>query len=238
MSNHGPDNRHRIDLPFWARPGFSTMAKADDQGGGGDDEEEDDKDDEEEDEEDEDDPDAGKTDAELRAELKAVRDSLTKANGQSKARRLQLKQKDAQLTAALAKKPAAKKPDADDEKPDIEQIKAQAKLEAKAESDTRTVKAEARGALRGLGVPADQISAIAGMLDLSDVTVDDDGEVDGIDDALGDLQRKFPQLFPKTRKKGSVAGANDRGGQGSAGRKPVAKSASEVQAAIMRGEKV
>lgn len=221
------DNRHSIELPFWARPGFRSMAAKDD--GGGDpefvDADEDDEDDEDGDEGD--DPDAGKSDEELRAELKSVRESLTKANGQSKARRLKLKQRENEL--AEARKPKQKTDDEGD-KPDAEAIRASIEAEVNAKANIRTIKAEAKGALRGIGVPADQVASIVNMLTLDDVDVDDDGNVEGIDDAIDDLKTRFPQLFPKSRKKTSVGGGLDRDGK----QQPKVKTTSQLQADRLR----
>lgn len=221
------DNRHSIDLPYWARPGFSSMAQGGDDGGGDDDGDEQDDDDEDEEDDRGDDPDAGKSDEELRAELKSVRDSLTKANGQSKARRLKLKQRETEL--AEARKPKPKADDGDD-KPDAEALRATIEAEVNAKANIRTIKAEAKGALRGIGVPSDQVASIVNMLSLDDVDVDDDGNVDGIDDAIEDLKTKFPQLFPRSRKKASIAGAADRDGRGQS----KTRTTSQIQADRLR----
>jgi hypothetical protein len=169
---------------------------------------------------------------ELRAELKKVRDSLSKASGSSKKKRDRIKSLEADLAAARTPK---KDDDAKDDKPDLDAVKAAAKAEAKAEANDRVKKAEARGALKAAGIPKEQVGAIVGMLKLEDVDVDDDGEVEGIDEAIADLRSRFPQLFPKsTRKRERVAGEGDRGGNGDKVPRK-AKSASELQAEVALG---
>lgn len=230
------DNRHTLDLPYWARPGFSFLApKSDDDGSLDVDDDEDDEGDEDDDE----DPDEGKTDAELRDELKAVRKSLEKANGQSAKRRSALKAKEQELVAERAKKGGTKPDDDDDKTPkiDVEEVKRQAREEARAESDTRTKKAELRGALRGAGIKPERVSKLVNLVDLEDLDVDDDGEVDGIDDVLDTLKTDWPELFgTQPRAKRSVAGGSDREGNGSGGGGKKLTD-SEIQARQLSGKR-
>lgn len=222
------DSRHTIALPYWARPGFALFAKkADDEDEGADlTEDEDDEDDE-----DEDDDLADLSEEELRAELKRTRESLSKASGSSKAKRDRIKRLNAEL--ADARKPA-KKAD-DDEKVDAEAVKAAAIAEARAESDSRIRKTAARAELKAAGIPADQVSRLVGLIeDLDDLDVDEDGNVDGLDDAIDELKAAWPQLFnvkPIRSKRQSVAGGN---GDEATKRK---LSPSQVQAARATGKR-
>lgn len=220
------DNRHSIDLPFWARPGFSTMAKGGDDGGGDDDDDQEDDDDDDGDGDEGDDPDADKSVEELRAELKSVRESLNKSSGSNKVKRDRIKKLQADVTAARTPKPKEDEGD----KPDAEAIRASIEAEVNAKANLRTIKAEAKGALRGIGVPADQVASIVNMLGLDDVDVDDDGNVEGIDEAIDDLKTRFPQLFSKSRKKASVGGGLDRDGK----QQSKVKTTSQLQADRLR----
>ena len=205
------DNRHKIARPYWARPGFALFAKrADDNAGGsgGDDDDEDDDDEDDEDDDDEDDDLAELSEDELRAELKKTRQSLSAASGSSKAKRDKIKRLNRELEEARKPKPKAKTDD-DDEKLDADAIKAAAKAEARAESDTRIKKTTVRAELKAAGIPADQATRLIGLVDLESLDVDDDGEVEGLDEAIADLKEAWPQIFnvkPIKRQRQSVAG--------------------------------
>ncbi len=206
------DNRHTVALPYWARPGIAAFAKkANDDGEGGNDDADDDDEEDDDDEDDEEDDLAELSEDELRAELTKTRQSLSKASGSSKAKRDRIKRLNAELAEARKPKPAKKKADGeDDDAPDAETIRAAAKAEARAESDGRIRKTAARSELKAAGIPAEQVNRLVGMLDLDSLDVDDDGEVDGLDEAIEELKADWPQLFAKTRRKrDSIAG--DRG---------------------------
>lgn len=227
------DNIHKIAAPFWARPGIVSFAKADD-GGGRDNDDQDDEDDEE----DEDDL-ADLTDDELREELRKTRESLSKASGSSKTKRDRIKQLRTELDEAK-RKPAGKKDDDDkgDDKPDADAIRAEADRAANEKANGRIVKAEARGALASAGVAKDRVARAVGLLDLKGIDVDDDGEVDGLDDAIDALKREWPELFPVERKRRpSTTGDDDR--DGDAGKRGKGKpSTDELQAAAALGRNI
>jgi hypothetical protein len=234
MDGMSLDNRHKWALPYWARPGIRLIKKGDDDGtgaGGGGDEEDDDDD---EDEDDDDDPDEGKSEEELRAELKAVRKSLSKANGSSAKRRAHAKRLEAELEEARKGK-GKKKTDDDDDELDVEAIRAQARSEGEKAGNDRIKLAEVKAALAAAGITdAKTRTRLARMVDLGDLDLDDDGEVDGIDDAIDTLREDLPALFEKPRRKReSVAGGSDRSGAGGGASK--AKSASERQAEGLLG---
>lgn len=202
------DNRHKFALPYWARPGIALFAKkVDDEGeGGADDADDDDEEDDEDDDEDDDLVDLSED--ELRAELKKTRESLSKASGSSKKKRDTIKR----LRGELDKRPATAAPKGkktDDDDVDVEAIKASTKAELKVESDARIRKVAARSELKAAGIPAAQVGKLVGMLDLDSLDVDDDGEVDGLDEAIDELKAEWPQLFaskPAKRKRQSIAG--------------------------------
>jgi len=231
------DNIHKIDRPFWARPGFVSFAPKDDDLGGGKGDE-DDEDDDPDDEDDEPDDLADLSDDELRDELRKTRESLSKASGSSKTKRDRIKALRAELADAKKPKPAKKDGDEDDDKPDLDSVRAAARAEARAEADARIVKAEARGALASAGVAKERVARAVGLLDLKSIDVDDEGEIDGLDDAIDALKKDWPELFPAERKRrASIAGDDDR--DGTAGRRGKGKpSTDELQAAALLGRSV
>lgn len=235
------DNRHKWALPYWARPGIATFAKPADGGGGDDDDLDDDDDD---DDGDDDDPDEDKSEDELRAELKRVRASLKTANGSSAKRRKRARDLQRQLDEARAGsgkggKPKGGKGGDDDDDVDVDAIRAAATAEARKASDERIKRSEGKSALLAAGVPADKVKRAVGLLDLSDLDVDDDGEVDGLEDAVDALKDEWPELFAKPgarRKRESVAGDGDRNGERGE-RESKTKSASQKQADALLGRK-
>jgi hypothetical protein len=216
----------RPALPIYLSP-FAKSAS----GSSSNDDDEDDGDDEDDEDDDEDDdPDAEKSDEELRAELKATRLSLKKANDQSARRRRRERERRA---AEDAKKPAPKKPAEDDDKADLDVIRREALAEGEKVGIVRAKKAEAKSALLAAGVNPTRVARAVGLVDLDDLDLDDDG-LDGIDTAIEDLKKDWPELFAKPRqKRQSVAGDRDRDGDRPARGK--GKSASELAAAKLLG---
>ena len=207
-------------LPFFVTP----FAKSASGSSPKDDDEDDDEDDDDDDEGDEDDD---KSDDELRAELKRTREALKKTNLQSKKRRQTLREKERELEEARKPKQKKKSDDDDDDSPDLDTIRHEAKSEGEKAGTLRAKKAEAKAALLGAGVPSERVVKAVGLLDLDDLDLDDDG-LDGIDDAVADLRREWPELFARKRtRRESVAGEGDRDGNRER-KKP--KSASEQAA--------
>lgn len=193
-------------------------------GGGGDDDDPDDEDDDEEDDEEEDDL-ADLSEDELRAELKKTRESLSKASGSSKAKRDKIKRLNRELEEAKKPKPAKKKSDDDEDGPDLDTIRHEAKTEGEKAGLARAKKAEAKSSLLSAGVNPERVARAVGLLDLDELDLDDDG-LDGIDDAIEDLRKEWPELFAKKRqRRQSVAGEQDDEGRG--GKRKSTKSASE-----------
>jgi hypothetical protein len=215
----------RTPLPLFV----SSFAKS--AASGGNDDDEDDDEDDENDDEDDDDPDADKSDDELRAELKATRASLAKANGQSAKRRKALRERERELEEARKPKPK-KKDDEDDDGPDLDTVRHEAKSEGEKAGIARAKRAEAKAALLSAGVNPDRVAKATNLIDLDDLDLDDDG-LDGIDDAIEDLRKSWPELFARPRKRrDSVIGERDADG---ASRKPKPKTASEQAAAQLLG---
>lgn len=217
----------RPALPLYVSP-FAKSAS----GSSSKDDEEDDDEEEDDDDEEDDDPDAEKSDEELRAELKATRASLAKANGQSAKRRKALREREAELAAARAPKPK-KKADDDDDGPDLDTVRHEARTEGEKAGLARAKKAEAKSALLAAGVNAERVTKATGLIDLDELDLDDDG-LDGIEDEIEKLRKSWPELFAKKRvKRESVAGDRD----GADRPRGKAKSASELAADKLLGRK-
>jgi Phage minor structural protein GP20. len=227
------DNRHKFALPYWARPGIVSFAKHTDAGGGDPDDDDEDDDDEDDDDED-DDPDEGKTPEELAAELKAVRKSLEKANGSSAKRRTKLREREREL-AALRDNPKPKAKDGEDDKLDVETIRNTALAEGKKAGERLVKSAKVEAGLARAGVTDTKtLARLTRMIDLDELDLEDDGTLDGLEDAIDELKADMPALFGGTRKRRTVAGDADRDGDRAHDRKP--KSASEKQAASLLGK--
>lgn len=230
------------ELPAFLSP-FAKSAsggKSRDEDDAEDDAEDDDEDeDDEDDDEDEDDDDefAHLSEAEIRAELKKATERLTKAGGSVKSKRASIRKLKRELEDARKPKPSGKsKGGDDDEAPDLDAIREAAKAEAKAEADTRIKRSEAKAALVAAGVSREVAADLIGFVKLDDLDLDDDGEVEGLEEEIERIQKKYPTFFAKhagRRRRESVAGGADRGGEGARPKKPL--TASERQAALLTG---
>ena len=202
-----------------------------------DDDDSDDDDDDDSDDDEDDDEFADLSEAEIRAELKKATERLTKAGGSVKSKRASIRKLKRELEDARKPKPAGKpkRGDDDDETPDLDAIRDAAKAEAKAEADTRIKRSEAKAALVAAGVSREVAADLIGFVKLEDLDLDDDGEVEGLDEEIERIQKKYPNFFakPTRRRRESVAGGGDRDGTG---RRPAKKmTASERQAALVTG---
>lgn len=219
-------------LPFFITP-FAASASGggnDDDGddGGGDDDGDDDGDGDY-------DPDAGKTEDEIRAELKLVRERLGKANGQSAKRRQALREKERELEEARKPKPKAKGKDDEDDGPDLDALRDEARREGETAGTMRAKKAEAKAELLKAGVNSERVARAVGLLNLGELDLDDDG-LDGIEEEIEKLKKDWPELFAKpTRRREGVGG--DRSGGGDGGRsKRDEMTTSQRQAAAALGK--
>lgn len=237
----------RPGLSFATGPGKggSSRRKADDEDEADDDDLDDDdldpEDDEDDDDEDDDTDDMDED--ELKAELRKVRDQLSRSTSGGAAKRKRIKKLRAELDEARKPKAVPKAPvrktgtKTDDDPVDAEVIRAAARAEAAAEANSRIVKAEARGALKAAGIPGAQVGRLVGMLKLDDIDIDDDGEVDedSLGEAIESLRSDWPQLFPdkdKRKPRERVSGAGDTAGTGRGARKPPTTTERQVAAAL------
>ena len=231
-------------LPFFLSPfaksasgGKSKRDDDDEDDDDSDDDDDEDDDDSDDDDDEDDDEFADLSEAEIRAELKKATERLTKAGGSVKSKRASIRKLKRELEEAKKPRPAGKKKaDDDDDAPDLDAIRDAAKAEAKAEADTRIKRSEAKAALIAAGVSREQAVDLVGFVKFDDLDLDDDGEVEGLDDEIERIQKKYPAFFakPARRRRESVAGGGtDRE---SGGRRPAKKmTASERQAALVTG---
>lgn len=226
----GPITLDTLDDLFASRRaafGLSTMKADDDEGDDDTLDTGDLGDDGDGDEGDEDDPDEGKTEEELRAELKQTRERLTAVNAEAKRRRLKAKEREA-AAAKPGKHKSKSKADDDGDEDDDDSERRQAETEAKWKG--RVVKQAAKAALATAG--ATKPERLLRLVEVDDLDVDDDGDVAGLDDEIDRLKEEYPELFRK-RRAGRVE-TGDRS-EGKSVRKP--QSASEKQAAAILGRK-
>lgn len=217
-------------LPHFVTP-FAKSASGG--SGGGDDDPDDDPDDEEEDDDEEDDDDlADLSEDELRAELKKTRESLSKAGGSVKSKRDKIKRLNRELEDAKKPKPTGKKTGDDETDVDLDTVRNEARSEGEKAGLTRAKKAEAKSALLSAGVNPQRVARAVGLLDLDELDLDDDG-LDGVDDAIEDLRKEWPELFKTARKRReSIAGDRDDEREG---KRRSTKSASQQAAAQLLG---
>lgn len=207
-------------LPFYLTS-FAAAAN-----GGGEDDDDRDDEDLDNDEDDEQDEDADKSDDELRQELKEARAQLKRDRDRSARRR----KREARERAEEASKPKPKDKSEDDG-PDLDTVRHEARTEGEKAGLTRAKRAEAKSSLLAAGVSPERVAKAVGLIDLDELDLDDDG-LDGVEDAIEDLRKEWPELFAKKRnRRDSVAG--DRGADGERQRK--ALTPSERQAALVTG---
>lgn len=177
-------------------------------------------DDDSEDENDDEDPDTGKTEEELRAELKKLRGTV---KNQRKSER-EARKEAARLKAEGGGKKKTRKTSEEDDDEDTEGKITSAREEAAKERDAawkkRYVHKAAVAALASAGFtgknPARFAKANITVEDLEDLEVDDDGEVDGLEDLIRDLKRENREQFVR-RAPGNVnTGDDDDEGSGKA----------------------
>lgn len=200
-------------------PNLLTFAKKD-EGGSGDDDAEGDDEDDDEDEEDEDtskksddgddEDDEDESEKDLPDNVKALlREARKNARAASK-----------RATAAEAKaRIAAKKSKAGDGDDEADKV-AEAEARGAKKGETIAINASVRAALvsNGLSVGDDAPRALKRamrLIDVEDLTLNDDGTVDGLDDAIDDLKEEMPSLFRKPkRQRGNINGGDTRDGKG------------------------
>lgn len=204
------DNRHKLALPYWARPGVALFAKKVDTEGGDDENDDDEDDDEEDDDDEEEDPDADKSPEELAAELKRTRAALTKANKDGSRNRKKYRTRVAELESAQGKA-GGKKDDDEDVEERIRKATEAAKSEVTSAADQRIIRSEAKAALTAKGADPAKVKKLIGLLDMDDLEVDDDG-VDGLDEAVDELVSDWPELFGTKKGGKRIQGRSGRSG--------------------------
>lgn len=175
----------------------------------------DDEDDSDEDDSDDADDTAGKWTPPSKDEWETQQAALARANKQAKDRRLRIKE---------LEKNGGKEPD-------------EATLNARAEEIAGStwkplvVRSAAGSALAEAGLIG-KPDRLVKLLDMDEIDVDPEtGEIDGLSEQVADLRKEYPHLF---RKRGTRnLDASDRGEKGSKREK---MTASEIQAAALRGE--
>lgn len=210
------------DQPIWPIMGAAEPDDGPEDEPGDDD---DDPDDDPEDELGDDDPDAGKSEADLRAELKRLRVASTRKGREIEKWRLRAQGKN------------GKKDDEDDKdkftKDDVEDLTERTKEATRAELMPAIIRSQGRSVLESLGMafPRDAKDAKAALTrtlklaNLDDLELNEDGEVEGLEHELREVKRLYPQLF----RGGRVRTPGNAGG----GRRPADKprSATELQMA-------
>lgn len=223
---------HSLNLPYWLRPGLLLAVAASEDETGDDpeldeDEDEDGADDDGTDKDE--DPDAGKSDEDLRAELKEIRKHLASSNDKGKRNRLRVKQLQSQLSQRATDGKGDK---AEGDQPDVDAVRRE--VQDKANQTIKRV--SVRAALSSAGLTKEQVGRMIALVDLGDLDVDEDGEVDGVDEAIEDLRNDFPQLFEAKAEKGAQGGRRKvRSAVGGNGVAKVEKSIGQIQAEALRG---
>lgn len=181
--------------------------------------EDDDKDDDEDDE---------PTPEEVRAENARLKRALRKAN------RRDLKKR---LGADFDPKKAPKKKSReDDDEDDVDDRIEKARQDEREKANEKLIRSEAKSALLKAGLDGEgeagsaRLARVIRALDFDDLSVDDNGNVVGLQDAIDELKEDTPELFKRPRKRRGINGGDTRDDRG----KPRKMSASERQAAQLK----
>lgn len=214
------------------RPIWPIMGAAeDDEDDAGGDEDDAGGDDEDAGGDDEDDVDEGKSPEDLKAELARLRRSQAKLLKEARNR-----------TKTAPPKVKAGDKDGDDKnaftKDDIESTREETRESVRAEMLPAVIRPAARTVLEGLGMafPKDvdvaraKLTRALKLADIEDVELDEDGELVGLDTALREVRRQFPEMFKGAR----VRTPGNAGGGGKRTTKP--RSATEQQMAAAFGK--
>jgi hypothetical protein len=238
--------------PGWAHPyatdPFSPVFYADggdeDDDEGDEDEEDDDKgkeSDEEDDDEEDDDEDKGKSEDELRAEVKRLRAAYLKKLKNSKNRGTRIREAEAakskleqdfatlQEQFAELQKTAGKEVDSEAAQRRINELVEKAREDGKEAFKPTVIKMAARAELMAQGARPALVDRLVRMIDVNDVDIDDeDGTIDVSDQVLA-LKKDVPEMFgPRkatTKRTRKPAAGSEGGGSGTGTGKGSARKA-------------
>jgi hypothetical protein len=239
--------------PGWAHPYSATdpfmpwHADGGEDDDEGDEDEEDDKGEEEDDEEDDDDEDKGKSEDELRAEVKRLRAAYLKKLSNSRNRGTRLKESEAarsKLESDFAslqeqldelKKTAGKEIDSDAATKRINELVEKAREEGKEAFKPTVIRMAVRAELMAQGARPNVVDRLTKMIDVADVDIDDeDGTIDVTEAVIG-IKKDMPEMFGprkatatrkrKTTSEGSGSGDDKGSGSGSGAGKSSARKA-------------
>lgn len=133
--------------------------------------------------------------------------------------------------------------DEDDDRPDPAKARAEEKkilkraaAEAESTWKPRLVKAHALAALSTAG--AKNPERLARLVDQSQITFDEDGEPEGLDDQVEALKGDYPELFEQQRGSGSRRPTRgiDGGRQGGGGKRALSATEQQLQRAGLLGQ--
>jgi len=153
-----------------------------------------------------------------------------------------------ELTKAIAARDRAKK-ELRDKNRELEELRRknedadqtaarEAREAAQAEADAKYKPISVRAGLLEAGVRPGRVKGALKLLDLSEIDIDDDGEVTGLDAQLDSLRKEWPELFADPEAEKKPERRVPRGGADGADKKPQVKelTASEQQAAKLLGK--
>lgn len=190
-------------------------------GGESDDDPDDDGDDDDDSEDDDDDSDDKDEDITIKAsEKKRMQSALAKRKAELKEARAEA----ARLKAEMEKNGKKKGKENDDDGPDEETVKSLREEGAKGRDDfwrPLFIRKAAVAAIAAAGYNGKNPERMAKLLDVSDIEVDEDGELDGLEDAIRELKEEHPDLFK--RKAPGSADTRERSDDDGNGKKRISK---------------
>lgn len=197
--------------------GATMMAKADDADDDADDEDDDDEDDSDDDEDDDSDDDEDDDSKGKKRKTDPKDERIKELSAEAKKKRLRIRtqaQKIADLEAENtrlkkgSKTKAKAKDDEDEDASEADDSELEAEREKTKALETRLQQQTLRTEFNDiLADPKSKIKfidpkAAFRLLDLDDVEIDEDGDVEGMEDAIKDLAKRAPYLVVKPKKKG------------------------------------
>lgn len=97
---------------------------------------------------------------------------------------------------------------------DAEKVAREANEAAESKLKPTAIKASAKSALLEADARTDRVGALANLLDMSALDIDDDGEVSGLDDEVKRVKAEYPEFFKSEEdekpKRGKLSGGGGR----------------------------